>query len=69
MFEWVSEHFSDALKQNIDYILLSYYEDDNEGYKPEWKQVFSNLEKGNNLGGKVQTVGGDDQFPRTHSRG
>lgn len=45
MFEWVSEHFSDALKQNIDYILLSYYEDDNEGYKPEWKQVFSNLEK------------------------
>lgn len=45
MFEWISEYFSDELYREVDYILLSYYEDDNEGYKPKWEQVFSSLEK------------------------
>lgn len=45
MFEWISEYFSDSLYRNVDYVLVSYYEDDNGGYKPEWEQVFLSLEK------------------------
>ncbi|MDO4787784.1 MAG: hypothetical protein Q4A19_01330 [Johnsonella sp.] len=45
MFEWISEYFPDELYEEVDYVLLSYYEEDNEGYEPEWEQVFSSLEK------------------------
>lgn len=45
MFEWISRYFPDDLARNADYVLVSYYEDDNEGCQPEWDSVFSSLEK------------------------
>lgn len=44
MFDWMSKYFSDSWTLEIDYILISYYEDDNDGYKPDWNLVFSSLE-------------------------
>ncbi|MDO4701721.1 MAG: hypothetical protein Q4A47_03780 [Erysipelotrichaceae bacterium] len=44
MFDWMSKYFSDSWTLEIDYILISYYEDDNDGYKPDWNIVFSSLE-------------------------
>lgn len=45
LFQWISEYCSDAWIQTLDYVFLSYYEDDNDGYLPEWNAVFSELEK------------------------
>lgn len=45
MFKWISDNIPKKLSQNVDYALISYYEDDNEGYKPKWKDVFDKFEK------------------------
>ncbi len=45
LFHWMSEYLSDALKKQVDFALISYYEDDNEGYLPDWEKIFSEFEK------------------------
>ena len=32
------------MKKQLDYVLVSYYEDDNDNYQPNWQEVFNNLE-------------------------
>lgn len=32
------------MKMNLDYVLISYYEDDCNGYQPNWTQVFTQLQ-------------------------
>ncbi len=41
---WLQTYLPEDLKQGIDYVLVSYYDDDNDGYQPNWQQVFAELE-------------------------
>ncbi len=43
MFRWVNTNINSTIKNNIDYILVSYYEDDCNNYQPNWQQVFDSL--------------------------
>lgn len=44
MNDWLERYIPSDMKNNLDYVLVSYYEDDNNGYQPEWKKVFEDLE-------------------------
>lgn len=43
MFRWANENLSHKLKANVDYVFVSYYEDDCNGYQPNWQRVFDSL--------------------------
>ncbi len=46
MFTWVNANVPNAMKQGLDYVLVSYYEDDCENVvltEAEWQAVFDNL--------------------------
>ncbi len=46
MFTWVNENLPESMKQGLDYVLVSYYEDDCEGVilsQAEWQAVFDSL--------------------------
>ncbi|WP_374000344.1 hypothetical protein [Bdellovibrio bacteriovorus] len=46
MFTWAAANVPTEMKQNLDYVWISYYEDDCEGYRPtqaQWQQVFNKL--------------------------
>jgi len=43
MFKWADTNIPDRMKTGLDYLLVSYYEVDCRGYKPDWQQVFSQL--------------------------
>lgn len=46
MFTWIRQNISDELKNGLDYVFFSYYEDDCEGVvysEDEWKAVFGEL--------------------------
>lgn len=43
MFRWVNNHISTDMKQNLDYVFVSYYEDDCNNLQPNWQQVFDSL--------------------------
>lgn len=40
MFKWIETNIPTKIRENIDYGFISYYEDENEGYKPDWENVF-----------------------------
>ena len=40
MFQWMAENLPENLRGNVDYAFISFYEDDNEGYVPDWCRVF-----------------------------
>ena len=43
MFTWAIANVPARMKNGLDYLLVSYYELDCDGYKPEWQRVFSQL--------------------------
>ncbi len=43
MFRWVNENLSSEMKNGLDYVFVSYYEDDCNNYQPNWQQVFDSL--------------------------
>jgi hypothetical protein len=43
MFAWANANVPARMKNGLDYLLLSYYEVDCNGYKPHWRRVFSQL--------------------------
>lgn len=46
MWTWASSNIPAQLKQGLDYVLVSYYEEDCNGYRPvaaEWARVFNRL--------------------------
>ncbi len=46
MFTWSSANIPTEMKQNLDYVFISYYEDDCNGYRPsqtQWEDVFNKL--------------------------
>ena len=48
MREWADRWLDDEVKNGLDYIFISYYEEDCDNYQPtlkEWKGVFSDLGK------------------------
>lgn len=44
MFQWMEENLPESLAGSVDFSLISYYEDDNEGYIPEWSRIFPAFE-------------------------
>jgi len=43
MFKWTQANVPDYMKQGLDYVLISYYEDDCNGLQPDWTSVFQRL--------------------------
>jgi hypothetical protein len=43
MFRWVLNNVPANMKQGLDYVLVSYYEDDCNNYQPNWQRVFDSL--------------------------
>lgn len=43
MFRWAEANVPARLKLGLDYVLVSYYEDDCEGLQPNWQPVFDRL--------------------------
>jgi hypothetical protein len=43
MFRWAQTNISQTMKNGLDYVLISYYEDDCNNYQPNWQRVFDSL--------------------------
>lgn len=43
MFRWVNQKCPTKLRYGVDYLLVSYYEDDCNSYQPNWQRVFDSL--------------------------
>jgi hypothetical protein len=43
MFEWAQRNIPQRIKDGVDYVFVSYYEDDCEGPPPDWEAVFRQL--------------------------
>lgn len=43
MFTWAQANIPDRMKQGLDYVLVSYYENDCNNLKPDWNAVFKKL--------------------------
>jgi hypothetical protein len=43
MFRWVNENIPLKMKLYLDYVFVSYYEDDCNNYQPNWQTVFDSL--------------------------
>ncbi|MFA5403789.1 MAG: T9SS type A sorting domain-containing protein [Ignavibacteria bacterium] len=43
MFRWVNTNLNTSLRSGLDYVWISYYEDDCINYQPDWQQVFDSL--------------------------
>jgi len=43
MFTWAEANIPDRVKGGLDYVLVSYYEDDCHGLQPDWPAVFQKL--------------------------
>ena len=43
MFHWIKENVPNRMKQKLDYVFISYYEEDCNNQKPDWDNVFFKL--------------------------
>lgn len=43
MFAWAETNVPERMKQGLDYVLISYYEDDCHGLQPNWLVIFRQL--------------------------
>lgn len=44
MFPWIAKHITDSMKKGLDYVFISYYEQDcNNVYPGNWQQIFDSL--------------------------
>lgn len=43
MIAWAEKYISAELANSVDYCFVSYYEDDNGGYLPDWESLFKEL--------------------------
>jgi len=66
MFAWTAAHVPGRMRTALDYVLVSYYEDDCNGLQPDWNAIFLELRKmfpGAKLGiGECGTVHGADKI-------
>ncbi len=45
MIDWLEKYVPAHIKTGLDYLLVSYYETDNDGFRPDWMAVFTELER------------------------
>lgn len=45
MLRWARKHVPQHMKNGLDYVFVSFYEDDQKGIKPKWQSVFNRLAK------------------------
>ncbi|RPI16507.1 MAG: T9SS C-terminal target domain-containing protein [Ignavibacteriae bacterium] len=45
MFKWTNNNVPASMKTGLDYVWVSYYEDDCNNYQPNWQVVFDSLHK------------------------
>ena len=45
MENWLKKYIPADMKNGLDYVFISYYEDDNDSFQPKWEDIFKNLEK------------------------
>lgn len=45
MRDWLQKYVPEDMKKGLDYMIVSYYEDDHHGYQPDWKAVFEYLQQ------------------------
>lgn len=43
MFRWINENVTQYMKDNLNYVFVSYYEDDCDNIQPDWQRVFDSL--------------------------
>lgn len=43
VFAWISKNIPSRLQNGLDYVFISYYEDDCNGLRPDWEKVFAKL--------------------------
>lgn len=43
MFRWVNDNMKSNMRNGLDYVWISYYEDDCEAFQPDWQMVFDSL--------------------------
>jgi hypothetical protein len=43
MFRWTLANVPDRMKQQLDYVFISYYEDDCNGLQPDWGPIYDKL--------------------------
>lgn len=43
MFRWVNRNVPANMKSGLNYVLVSYYEDDCNGYQPNWQKIMDSL--------------------------
>ncbi len=43
MFYWVNKNLGSSIRNGLDYVWISYYEDDCNGYQPDWQKVFDSI--------------------------
>lgn len=43
MFTWARRNIPESMKQGLDYVLVSYYEEDCDNLRPDWEAVFARL--------------------------
>lgn len=43
MFRWTIANVPDRMKQKVDYVFISYYEDDCNGLQPDWGPIYARL--------------------------
>jgi hypothetical protein len=43
MFRWAEKYIPERMKKALDYVLVSFYDDDFEGPSPRWPEVFERL--------------------------
>lgn len=44
MFNWIEENIPNSMRQGLDYSFISYYEDENDGFQPQWQKVFKQFQ-------------------------
>jgi len=44
MMDWLQRYVPEDMKKGLDYMTVSYYEDDHHGFQPDWKSMFETLQ-------------------------
>lgn len=43
MLDWLAHYVPQSMREGLHALLVSYYEDDNEAYQPDWQAIFNRL--------------------------
>ena len=43
MFKWIDDNLPSNIKDSVDYVFLSYWEEDCNNYEPDWAEVFDSV--------------------------